>query len=85
MNHYFSAKTSSDLQGGVDFGELVSRLRKLQCEDESTNGESKMGGLANCTKTGRLLSKYNDDFMFQQTLHSAAVQQVCLRICSAPA
>ena len=41
MDRYFGAKTNRDFEGGVDFGELVSRLRKLQCEDERGNGELK--------------------------------------------
>ena len=55
MDRCFGAKTSRDLQGGgVDFGELVSRLRKLQCEDESTNGESTISNAFFCAETGSL-------------------------------
>ena len=52
MDCCFGAKTSRDLQGGgVDFGELVSRLRKLQFEDKSSNGEST---ISPCVETGSL-------------------------------
>ena len=72
MNRYFGAKMSRESESGVDFGELVSRLRKLQCEDERGDGESGINCLGQLQKTDLLaaiavlLSSGNESIMLQR-------------------